>query len=30
LPGFAYAKFNDLEGALALIDDETAGFLVET
>ncbi len=29
LPGFAYAKFNDLEGALALIDDTTAGFLVE-
>ncbi len=29
LPGFAYAKFNDLEGALALIDDNTAGFLVE-
>jgi acetylornithine/N-succinyldiaminopimelate aminotransferase len=30
LPGFDYAKFNDLEAALALIDDETAGFLVET
>ncbi len=30
LPGFDYARFNDLEGALALIDDETAGFLVET
>ena len=30
LPGFDYAQFNDLEGALALIDDETAGFLVET
>ena len=29
LPGFAYAQFNDLEGALALIDDNTAGFLVE-
>ncbi|WP_443030339.1 aspartate aminotransferase family protein [Sphingomonas sp. ZT3P38] len=29
LPGFAYAKFNDLAGALALIDDNTAGFLVE-
>jgi acetylornithine/N-succinyldiaminopimelate aminotransferase len=29
LPGFAYAEFNDLEGALALIDDHTAGFLVE-
>jgi len=30
LPGFAYAPFNDLEAALALIDDETAGFMVET
>jgi acetylornithine/N-succinyldiaminopimelate aminotransferase len=30
LPGFDYARFNDLEGALALIDGETAGFLVET
>jgi len=30
LPGFAYAPFNDLDAALALIDDETAGFLVET
>jgi acetylornithine/N-succinyldiaminopimelate aminotransferase len=29
LPGFKYAEFNDLEGALALIDDNTAGFLVE-
>jgi len=29
LPGFAYTAFNDLEAALALIDDETAGFLVE-
>ncbi|MEN2748482.1 aspartate aminotransferase family protein [Sphingomonas sp. T9W2] len=29
LPGFKYAEFNDLEGALALIDDHTAGFLVE-
>ncbi|SFP94212.1 aspartate aminotransferase family protein [Sphingomonas rubra] len=29
LPGFAYAQFNDLEGALALIDANTAGFLVE-
>ncbi|GGO93472.1 aspartate aminotransferase family protein [Stakelama pacifica] len=28
-PGFKYADFNDLEGALALIDDNTAGFLVE-
>lgn len=30
LPGFAYAPFNDLDAALALIDDHTAGFLVET
>lgn len=29
LPGFKYAMFNDLAGALALIDDHTAGFLVE-
>ncbi|WP_343527310.1 aspartate aminotransferase family protein [Sphingomonas sp.] len=29
LPGFAYAPFDDLEAALALIDDNTAGFLVE-
>ena len=29
LPGFAYGRFNDLAGALALIDDNTAGFLVE-
>lgn len=29
LPGFAYAQFNDLAGALALIDGNTAGFLVE-
>ena len=29
LPGFDYANFNDLNAALALIDDETAGFLVE-
>ena len=29
LPGFKYAQFNDLEGALALIDDSVAGFLVE-
>ena len=29
LPGFAYAQFNDLEGALALVDDNTAGFLLE-
>ncbi|MCH4892196.1 MULTISPECIES: aspartate aminotransferase family protein [unclassified Sphingomonas] len=30
LPGFDYVRFNDLDGALAAIDDETAGFLVET
>ncbi len=30
LPGFAYAPFNDLEAALALIDEHTAGFMVET
>ncbi|WP_294252639.1 aspartate aminotransferase family protein [uncultured Sphingomonas sp.] len=30
LPGFDYVPFNDLEGAIAKIDDETAGFLVET
>ena len=30
LPGFDYVPFNDLEGALAKIDGETAGFLVET
>ncbi|HEY1125773.1 MAG TPA: aspartate aminotransferase family protein [Sphingobium sp.] len=30
LPGFEYVKFNDLDAALALIDDQTAGFLVET
>jgi len=29
LPGFKYADFNDLDAALALIDDNTAGFLVE-
>ena len=29
LPGFAYAPFDDLDAALALIDDTTAGFLVE-
>nr|WP_275044668.1 aspartate aminotransferase family protein [Sphingomonas endophytica] len=29
LPGFKYAQFNDLDGALALIDGNTAGFLVE-
>ena len=30
LPGFAYAPFNDLAAALALIDGTTAGFMVET
>jgi acetylornithine/N-succinyldiaminopimelate aminotransferase len=30
LPGFDYVAFNDLEAALAKIDEETAGFLVET
>lgn len=30
LPGFDYVQFNDLETALSKIDDETAGFLVET
>jgi acetylornithine/N-succinyldiaminopimelate aminotransferase len=30
LPGFAFADFNDLEGALALVNVNTAGFLVET
>ncbi|WP_375394294.1 aspartate aminotransferase family protein [uncultured Sphingomonas sp.] len=29
LPGFKYAQFDDLDGALALIDGHTAGFLVE-
>lgn len=29
LPGFKYAPFDDLEAALALIDENTAGFLVE-
>jgi acetylornithine/N-succinyldiaminopimelate aminotransferase len=29
LPGFRYAPFNDLDTALALIDEHTAGFLVE-
>lgn len=29
LEGFAYAPFNDLEAALALVDDNTAGFLLE-
>ena len=30
LPGFAYAPFNDLDAALALVDGTTAGFMVET
>jgi acetylornithine/N-succinyldiaminopimelate aminotransferase len=30
LPGFDYAPFNDLAAALALVDDNTAGFMVET
>ncbi|MBO9498726.1 MAG: aspartate aminotransferase family protein [Novosphingobium sp.] len=30
VPGFAYAPFNDLEAALALVDENTAGFMVET
>ncbi|MGD9810085.1 MAG: aspartate aminotransferase family protein [Sphingobium sp.] len=30
MPGFDYAPFNDLDAALALVDDDTAGFLVET
>ncbi len=29
LPGFAYAPFDDLEAARALVNDHTAGFLVE-
>ncbi len=29
LPGFGYAPFDDLDAALPLIDDHTAGFLVE-
>ncbi len=29
LEGFAYAPFNDLEAARALVNDSTAGFLVE-
>ena len=29
LPGFKYAPFNDLDAALALIDETTAGFMVE-
>jgi len=30
LEGFAYAPFNDLDAALALVDENTAGFMVET
>ncbi|MEG3123449.1 aspartate aminotransferase family protein [Sphingomonas sp. GB1N7] len=30
LSGFKYAPFNDLAAALALVDEGTAGFLVET
>ena len=30
LPGFVYAPFNDLEAATALVNDQAAGFLVET
>jgi acetylornithine/N-succinyldiaminopimelate aminotransferase len=29
LPGFGYAEFDDLDGALALVGADTAGFLVE-
>jgi acetylornithine/N-succinyldiaminopimelate aminotransferase len=29
LPGFAYAPFNDLEAAKALVNENTAGFMVE-
>ncbi len=29
LPGFAYAPFDDLNAALDLVDDSTAGFLIE-
>ena len=29
LPGFAYAPFDDLNAALDLVDDHTAGFLIE-
>ncbi|MBR0553693.1 aspartate aminotransferase family protein [Stakelama marina] len=29
LPGFKYCDFNDLDAALAMIDENTAGFLVE-
>lgn len=30
VPGFDYAPFNDLDAALALVDEDTAGFMVET
>jgi acetylornithine/N-succinyldiaminopimelate aminotransferase len=30
LQGFDYAPFNDLDAALALVDENTAGFMVET
>ena len=30
LPGFETVAFNDLEAATAAVDDETAGFMVET
>jgi acetylornithine/N-succinyldiaminopimelate aminotransferase len=30
LPGFTVVPFNDLEAATAAVDDDTAGFLVET
>ncbi|WEK45634.1 MAG: aspartate aminotransferase family protein [Candidatus Andeanibacterium colombiense] len=30
VPGFDYAPFNDLAAALALVDENTAGFMVET
>ena len=29
LPGFAYAPFDDVNAALDLVDDNTAGFLIE-
>lgn len=29
LPGFAYAPFDDLNAALDLVDDNTAGFMIE-
>lgn len=30
LPGFEVVRFNDLEASLAAVDDQTAGFLLET